>query len=216
MKQFLIVGLGTVGKHLCMEFSKQKCETLVLDSDAESVEEMMKYATSAKVADCTAFDVLEMLNVSDFDACFICVGSDLRASLEITSRLKELGAKRIFASAKDDIQEKFLLKVGADFIIYPDKEVTRRLAISESSEKIFDYIKLTEDYGIYEIIPDKAWIGQTLKTINFRVKYNLNVLGYKKNDGIFRATVSSDYVINENEHLMVMGREEDIKKIAFK
>ncbi|MBE6538782.1 MAG: TrkA family potassium uptake protein [Ruminococcaceae bacterium] len=216
MKQFLIVGLGTVGQHLCMEFSKLKCETLVLDRSAEAVEENLKYATSAKVADCTVGGVLESLNVSDFDATFVCVGGDLRASLEITSRLKELGARRIFASATDDIQDKFLRKVGADFIIYPERDVTRRLAVSESSDRIFDYIKLTDEYAIYEITPEKSWIGKSIKSINFRVKYNLNVLGYKKSDGIFRATVSPDYIIKEDEHLMVMGKDEDVKKLASK
>lgn len=214
MKQFLIIGLGTVGRHLCMEFSNQKCETLVLDKHPEAVEEMLKYVTSAKVADCTVSDVLESLGVGAFDACFVCVGGDLRSSLEITSRLKELGAKRIYASATDDIQDKFLRKVGADFIIYPERDVTRRLAVSESSDQIFDYIKLTDEYAIYEITPEKAWIGKSIKNINFRVRYNLNVLGYKKDDGIFRATVSPDYVIKENERLMVMGRDEDIKKIT--
>ncbi|MBQ8208150.1 MAG: TrkA family potassium uptake protein [Clostridia bacterium] len=214
MKQFLIIGLGTVGRHLCTEFASQKCETLVLDKHPEAVEEMLKYVTSAKVADCTVSDVLESLSVTDFDACFVCVGGDLRSSLEITSRLKELGAKRIYASATDDIQDKFLRKVGADFIIYPERDVTRRLAVSESSDQIFDYIKLTDEYAIYEITPEKAWIGKSIKSINFRVRYNLNVLGYKKIDGIFRATVSPDYVIKEDEHLMVMGRDEDIKKIT--
>ena len=212
MKQFLIIGLGTVGRHLCTELSMQKCETLVLDKNAEAVEEMLKYATSAKVADCMATDVLEALGVSDFDASFVCVGGDLRASLEITSRLKELGAKRIFASATDDIQDKFLRKVGADFIIYPEREVTRKIAVSECSDRIFDYIKLADEYAIFEIVPQKSWIGKSIKSINFRVKYNLNVLGYKKND-VFRATVSPDYVIREDEHLMVMGRDEDITNL---
>ena len=215
MKQFLIIGLGTVGRHLCMEFSTQKCETLVLDKNAESVEEMLKYVTSGKVADCTVSDVLESLSVTDFDASFVCVGGDLRASLEITSRLKELGAKRIFASATDDIQDKFLRKVGADFIIYPEREVTRKIAVSESSDQIFDYIKLTDEYAVFEIVPEKSWIGKSIKSINFRVKYNLNVLGYKKND-VFKVTVSPDYVIKADEHLMVMGTDEDVKKITAK
>ncbi|MBR6603848.1 MAG: TrkA family potassium uptake protein [Clostridia bacterium] len=214
MKQFLIIGLGTVGKHLCMELLDTKCETLILDKSPEAVEEMLKYSTSAKVADCTVPGVLESLSVADFDACFVCVGGDLRSSLEVTSRLRELGAKKIYSSATDDIQDKFLRKVGADFIIYPERDVTRRLAITESSDQIFDYIKLTDEYAIYEITPEKKWIGKSIKSINFRVKYNLNVLGYKKLDGIFRATVSPDYVIKEDEHLMVMGRDEDIKKIT--
>ena len=214
MKQFLIIGLGTVGRHLTMESSKQKCETLVLDRSSEAVEEMLKYATSAKVADCPVTDVLENLSVTDFDAVFVCVGGDLRASLEITSRLKDLGAKRIFASATDDIQDKFLRKVGADFIIYPEREVTRRLAVSESSDRIFDYIALNDEYAIYEIVPDKNWIGKSIKSINFRVKYNLNILGYKKADGIFRATVSPDYLVKADEHLLVMGSNEDLEKLA--
>ncbi len=215
MKQFLIIGLGTVGRHLCTEFFGRKCETLVIDKNAESVEEMLKYVTSGKVADCTVSDVLENLGVTDFDACFVCVGGDLRASLEITSHLKELGAKRIFASATDDIQDKFLRMVGADFIIYPEREVTRKIAVSECSDKIFDYIKLTDDYAVFEIVPEKSWIGKSIKSINFRVKYNLNVLGYLK-EGVFKATVSPDYVIKADEHLMVMGSNEDLEKLTSK
>ena len=139
--------------------------------------------------------------------------SNVLGSLQITSLLKELGAKKVFSKADDDVQAKFLLRNGADHVIYPEQEAAVNLAISESSDSIFDCISLTDEYSIYELQPMDRWIGKSLKELNFRVKYNLTVIAAMR-DGIIRPTLSPDYTFKTDEHLLVLGRIEDIRKVV--
>ena len=126
MKSFLIVGMGSFGHHLCRELAREKCEIMIVDRNAENLEDMLPYVISAKVGDCTNPAVLKSFGVDEFDACFVCIGGDFQSSLEVTSSLKELGAKKVFSKADEDIQAKFLLRNGADEVIYPEKDVARR------------------------------------------------------------------------------------------
>ena len=125
-------------------------------------------------------DVLKSFDIPSFDTCFVCMGENFQNSLEITSLLKDCGAKRVVSKADKDIQEKFLLRNGADAVIYPNKNMAQRYAIRESSEHIFDYISLDSEYSIYEIDMLDKWVGKSVKDLNFRVKYNLAVLATKK------------------------------------
>ena len=123
--------------------------------------------------------------MESFDACFVCLGdSNVLGSLQITSLLKELGAKKVFSKADDDVQAKFLLRNGADHVIYPEREAAIRLAVSESSDSIFDCIPLTSDHSIYELEPMDRWVGKSLKELNFRVKYHLTVIAVKRGEVI--------------------------------
>ena len=135
MKSFLVIGMGSFGHHLCRALSQQKrCEVMIVDRDGANLEDMLPYVVSAKVGDCTNPEVLRSFAVESFDACFVCVGDDILGSLQITSLLKELGARKVFSKADDDVQAKFLLRNGADHIIYPELEVASSLAVSESSD----------------------------------------------------------------------------------
>ena len=156
MKSFLVIGAGTFGHHLCREFALQKCEVMVVDRDPKPLEDLVNVVTSAKIADCANIETLRSFDVPSFDACFVSVGRNFQYSLEITSLLKELGAKKVFSKADEDIQAKFLLRIGADEVVYPEKDMAKRIAIAESSDSIFDCMPLTADYGIYEItVPKK-------------------------------------------------------------
>ena len=212
MKSFLIIGMGTFGHHLCRALAEQKCEVMVVDRISELLEDVLPLVVSAKVGDCTNADVLRSFSVETFDACFVCLGDDILGSLQITSLLKELGAKKVFSKAEDDLQAKFLLRNGADEVIYPELEVATSLAVSESSDSIFDCIRLTADYSIYELEPMKRWLGKSLKELNFRVKYNLTVIAAIR-DGVIRPNLSPDYTFREEEHLLVLGKSEDIRKV---
>lgn len=212
MKSFLIIGMGSFGHHLCRALAQQRCEVMIVDRSSEALEDMLPHVVSAKVGDCTNEEVLRSFSVESFDACFVCLGSNVLSSLQITSLLKELGAKKVFSKADDDMQAKFLLRNGADEIIYPELEVATSLAVSESSDSIFDCIRLTADYSIYELQPLKRWLGKSLKDLNFRVKYNLTVIAAKKG-AVIRPNLHPDYVFKEDEHLLVLGRGEDIQKI---
>ncbi len=212
MKSFLIIGLGSFGHHLCRALSQQRCEIMIADSTSSSLEDLLPLVVSAKVGDCTSEEVLRSFGVESFDACFVCVGDNILASLQITSLLKELGAKKVFSKASDDVQAKFLLRNGADEIIYPEREVATSISISESSDSIFDCVRLTADYSIYELEPNRKWLGKSLKELNFRSKYNLTVVAVIQ-DGIVRPNLHPDYIFKLEEHLLVLGRSEDIQKV---
>lgn len=212
MKSFLIIGMGSFGHHLCRALAQQRCEIMIVDKSAEALEDMLPHVISAKVGDCTNEEVLRSFSVDNFDVCFVCLGSNVLASLQITSLLKELGAKWVFSKADDDMQAKFLLRNGADEIIYPELDISTSLAVRVSSDNIFDCIKLSGDYSIYELQPLKRWLGKSLKELNFRVKYNMTVIGVIKDD-VIRPNLHPDYTFKEDEHLLVLGRSEDIQRI---
>lgn len=211
MKSFLVIGLGHFGQHLCKCLSKAECELMIVDKNEELVEEFMGLADSAKIGDCTNIDVLRTFDIPSFDTCFVCMGENFQNSLEITSLLKDCGAKRVIAKADRDIQEKFLLRNGADAVIYPDKNMAERYAVRESSEHIFDYIALDGNYSIYEIEPAERWLGKTVKELNFRVEYNLSVLATKRNDKV-RPVISGEQRFEKGDHLLVLGTLEDVLK----
>ena len=213
MKSFLIIGMGSFGHHLCRALAEQKCEVMIVDQNSEALEDMLPLVVSAKVGDCTHEEVLRSFGVESFDACFVCLGdSNILGSLQITSLLKELGARKVFSKADDDVQAKFLLRNGADHVIYPELEAAVRLAVSESSDSIFDCIPLTADHSIYELEPMERWLGKSLKELNFRVKYHRTVIGIKRGE-IIIPNLSPDYAFRKDEHLLVLGRIEDIRKV---
>jgi trk system potassium uptake protein TrkA len=211
MKSFLVIGLGHFGQHLVKSLAKFTCEIMIVDKDESRVEEMMGYADSAKIGDCTNIEVLKTFDIPSFDTCFVCMGENFQNSLEITSLLKDCGARKVITKADKDIQEKFLLKNGADAVIYPDKNMAERYAVRESSEHIFDYISLDNDYSIYEIDVAERWVGKTVKELNFRVNYNLSVLATKSNDKI-RPVISGEQRFAAGDHLIVLGTLADIRK----
>ena len=212
-KTFLIIGMGTFGHHLCRELAKQNCEIMAVDEIAEAVEDVLGIVVSAKVGDCTNKDVLQSFGVADFDACFVCVSSDFKNSLQITSLLKELGARKVICKANDDIHMKFLLRNGADQVIYPEKEAATSLAVSESSDDIFDCIPLTAEYSIYELKVPERWVGKSIEALSVRSQYRVNILALKTGTSI-QPMPETDHVFQEQEHVMVMGLVEDVRRLV--
>ena len=212
MKSFLIIGMGSFGHHLCRCLAEQKCEIMIVDECAERVEEMLPYAVSSKIGDCTNVEVLKSFGVKNFDACFVCIDM-FQNSLEITSLLKELGAKKVFAKADRDVQAKFLLRNGADEVIYPERDVADRIAVRVSSENIFDCMALSHDHFIVEMQVPEKWVGRSVGEINVRAKYSLSVLAIKRESRVTPLT-SADEKFLENDHLMVLGHIQDIRKLT--
>ncbi len=213
MKSFLIIGMGRFGHHLCRSLAERNCEIMIVDKEETAIEDMLPYVVSAKIGDCTNIDILKSFDIPSFDACFVCMGENFQNSLEITSLLKDCGAKKVISKADRDIQEKFLLRNGADIVIYPDKNMAQRYAIKESNDHIFDYINLDENYSIYEIDVHHSWVGKTVKELNFRVKYNLSVLAVKTGNKL-NPVISGDRCFAAGEHLLVLGKEEDVRRIT--
>ena len=212
MKTFLIVGMGTFGHHLCRCLSQYKCEIMIVDAEASRVEDMLSYVASAKVGDCTNPAVLQSFDIPSFDACFVCIGENFQNSLEVTSLLKEAGAKKVFSKAEEDIQAKFLLRCGADEVIYPEQDVARRVAARESSDSIFDYFEVARDCAIYEIEVNPKWIGKTIGQIDVRRKYKISIVALKAQDKVQLVT-TADYTFRSGDHLLVLGSNEDIQRV---
>lgn len=212
MKSILMIGMGRFGSHLCINLSKLDNEIMIMDSEEEKLEDLLPYVTSAKIGDCTNEKVLESLGVSNFDLCIVSIGNNFQSSLEITSLLKEMGAKRVISKANREIHAKFLLKNGADEVIFPDRDIAEKLAVRLSADEIFDYIKLQDGYSIYEILPMPEWIGKSIRDINLRATYRISIIGAKQGENT-QILPGADYIFNEKEHLMVIGHDNDIKKI---
>lgn len=212
MKTILIVGTGRLGRHLCMSLSKLGNEVMIIDRQEEALKDLLPYATAAKVGDCTDEEVLRSLGVGNFDLCFVCIGSNFQSSLEVTSLLKELGARYVISKASRDIHAKFLLKNGADEAIYPDRDTAEKLARRYGVDNIFDYVELTEGYSIFEMPPLSSWCTKSIRQLDIRAKYHVSILGVKK-DGKLSLLPHADYVLQAEDHLMMIGEKRDIDRL---
>ena len=212
MKSILIIGMGRFGRHLCKNLSQLGNQVMIVDEKEENLEEMLPYVVSAKIGDCTNENVLKSLGISNFDLCFVCIGTNFQSSLEITSLVKELGGRHVVSKANRDIHAKFLLRNGAEEVIYPDRDIAEKLAVRYSANHVFDYIELTEEYSIYEIPPLPEWTGKTIKELDIRNRYGIHILGTKAN-GKAKLMPGASYVICQEEHLMVIGKKEDVDRI---
>ena len=211
MKSFLIIGMGSLGHHLCNELSKNGCEIMAADINPETMEDIMSRVVSARVCDCTKIDVLKTLGVEEFDACFVCIEDCFQACLEITDLLKDLGAKKVYSAANRDVEEKFLLRNGADRIIYPERDVASRIAGLESAENIFDCINISAEYSIFEIEPLDKWIGKTVTDLDFRNRYELNIIGVRKDGKVM--PIRGDDMLTKSEHLLVLGHIKGVRRV---
>ncbi|CUQ33520.1 Ktr system potassium uptake protein A [Fusicatenibacter sp. 2789STDY5834925] len=212
MKTVLIIGMGRFGQHLCRKMLKLNNEVMIVDRNEEAMEDLLPLVTNAKIGDCTNEEVLHSLGIGNFDLCFVCIGTNFQSSLEITSLLKEAGAKYVISKATRDMQAKFLLRNGADAVVYPEKDIAERIAVRYSADNVFDYIELDEEYSIYEIPPLREWIGKTIGEVDFRARLNSSIIGTKLN-GITSFLPGADHVFRADEHLMVIGKKKDIDKI---
>ncbi len=215
MKSFLVIGMGHFGKHLATRLQALGNEVMIIDKNAEVIEDLAPDFQDAQIGDCSNANVLKSLDIKDFDVCFVTVGDDFQASLEISSLLKELGAQNVVAEVDMDTQEKFLLRNGADFVIYPERDIAARMAVKYSANNVFDYLELSEEYGIFEMPPMEAWINKSIRELNIRGKYGMNILGIKKADQI-NPMPGPEYVFNSEDHVVVLGNKAHVIKITNK
>lgn len=214
MKSILIIGLGKFGHHLASNFLNHEQDVMIIDIDEKKVEDLMPYATSTRIGDCTNPEVLKTLGIGNFDMIFVCIGTNFQNSLEVTSLVKELGGKHVVSRATRDIQAKFLLRNGADEVIYPEKDIAEKCAERYSLDNIFDYIELTDDYGIYEMKPLTEWIAKSIRESNIAATYRVSILGIMEaNSSEKKMMPSPDYVIKENDHLIIMAKKTDAERL---
>ncbi len=211
MKTILLIGLGRFGMHIAKKLQEFKHEVLAIDKCEERVNSALPYVTDAQIGDCTNEEFMSTLGVRNFDVCIVTIGDNFQSSLETTSLLKELGAELVVSRASSDVHEKFLLRNGADEIIYPEKQLASWTAIRYTSDHISDYIELNESYSIFEISIPKDWIGKTVGNLDIRKKHNINILGIKFN-GQLNLNVSTDTILSDDGTLLVLGKNKDIQK----
>ena len=212
MKSILVIGMGKFGRHLSKLLLELGNEVMIIDSDEDKVNQYSYLFQDAKVGDCTNELVLKSLGVENFDMCIVAISDNFESSLIITELLKELGAKYIVSKANQDIQAELLTKIGANEVIYPERDIAERLAVKYSTKNVFDYIELTEKYAIYELPVTKKWVGRTIGELNIRKKYGVNIIGVKIDE---ESTVSpnADYVFPEDCHIIVVASQECIEKL---
>lgn len=211
MKSILLIGLGRFGGHIARKFNDLGHEVMAIDTDEARVNKILPYVTNAQIGDSTDEEFLRSLGVSNYDVCIVAIGNDFQSSLETTSLLKELGAKLVVSRATRDVHEKFLLRNGADRVVYPEKQLGTWTAITYSSERIFDYINLGDDYAIMEVSVPDNWVGKTIIDVDVRRKYNVNILACKIGGKISMA-ITPDTKFDAGQTLLVLGQEENIQK----
>ena len=212
MKSVLIIGLGRFGKHMAQKFSEQGNDILAVDTDEDRVNAVLPFVTDAQIGDATNEMFVESLGVANFDLCVVAIGDNFQSSLETTSLLKDMGAKFVLSRASRDVHAKFLLRNGADEVVYTEKETAERLAVKYGNDSVFDYIEINEDYSIYEIgVPD-SWVGKSILDKKVRTKYNISILATKRGKEIYPLP-HPDHVFSETESLMILGRNEDVKRL---
>ena len=211
MKSILLIGLGRFGKHTALKLNELGHEVMAIDKDEIRVDRILPYVTSAQIGDCTDEEFLRNIGVSDFDVCIVAIGDNFQSSLEITSLLKDLGAKFVVSRASRDVHAKFLMRNGADEVVYPEKQLAVWTAIRYSSDNIFDYIELDDGYAVFELAVPKQWVDKTIGHLNIRKNMNINIMAIKQ-DGHIKMDISSDTVLNSQETLLVLGNRNDIHK----
>ena len=211
MKSILLIGLGRFGKHVAIKLNKLGHQVMAVDSSEERVSEVLPFVTNAIIGDSTNEAFLSSLGVGNFDVCIVTIGSDFQSSLETTSLLKELGAKMVVSRASRDVHEKFLLRNGADEVVYPEKQLASWTAIRFSSDHILDYIELDGDHAVYEVMVPSSWQGKTVGELDIRRKYNINILGTRHNDKL-DLSVTPNTMFTSEHTLMVLGTYRDVQK----
>ncbi len=211
MKSILLIGLGRFGRHIAMHLHSMGHQVMAVDRSEECVEAVLPYVTNAQIGDGTNASFLKSLGISDFDACIVAIGNDFQSSLETTSLLKELGARLVVSRASRDVQEKFLLRNGADEVVYPEKQLAKWTAIRYSSDHILDYIELDSDHAMLEITVPDDWAGHSVGELDVRKKYNINIIGINKN-GKLHLSISPTTLLKQGETMLVLGKHEDLQK----
>lgn len=211
MKSILLIGLGRFGKHVAIKLNKLGHQVMAVDSSEERVSDVLPFVTNAIIGDSTNEAFLSSLGVGNFDVCIVTIGSDFQSSLETTSLLKELGAKMVVSRASRDVHEKFLLRNGADEVVYPEKQLASWTAIRFSSDHILDYIELDGDHAVYEVMVPSSWQGKTVGELDIRRKYNINILGTRHNDKL-DLSVTPNTMFTSEHTLMVLGTYRDVQK----
>lgn len=212
MKSILIIGMGKIGQHLCRKLLDLDNEVMIIDQNEEAIREFFTEVTSARIGDCTNPDVLQALGLNNFDVVIVTIKDDFQNSLEVTNLAKEQGAKYVISFASRDIQAKFLLKNGADEVIYPERDVAHNLAARCSANNVFEYMELDDEYSIVEVPILKSWAGKTIREIGVQAQYGINIIGVVRN-GVTNIMPTADYEFIPGDHMQIISNREAAERL---
>jgi len=212
-KNFLIIGAGRFGRYAAIRLHDLGHQVMVVDKEESRINKIMLFASDARIGDSTDKAFLQSLGVRNFDACLVTIGDDFLSSLQTTFTLQELGAREVIARATSSRQEKFLLRNGADAVVFPERELGFWTAIRYSSDSISNYVDLSDGYGILEINVPERWIGRKIGDLNVRSKYHVNILGLRNEQGRPDMDIRSDTTLQQGQTMLVLGKTEHVQKI---
>lgn len=211
MKSILLIGLGRFGRHIAENLYELKHQVMAVDKKEYRVNAVLDFVTNAVIGDSTNEEFLKSLGVGNYDVCMVCIGDDFQSSLETTSLLKELGAKKVVSRAARDVHAKFLLRNGADEVVYPERQLAKWSAIRYTSDHIFDYVELGKEYSIFEIEIPNEWDGKTVRAIDIRGRFGINIMAIRR-DGRLDINITPDMVLTAGCHMLVLGSNKNIEK----
>ena len=211
MKSILLIGLGRFGRHIALKLNALNHQVMAIDHNEERVNALLPFVTNAQIGDSTNEEFLASLGVESYDACIVAIGDNFQNSLETTYLLKELGARKIIARASKEMQEKFLLRNGADEVVYPEKQLAAWTAIRCSSEHILEYIELDDEYAFFEVEIPSDWSGKSVLELDIRKKHGINILGVRTN-GKLNMNITPNTVFEHGTSVLVLGQEKAVHK----
>ena len=211
VKSVLLIGLGRFGRHMAAKLQELHQEVLAVDKAEERVNDALPLVTHAQIGDSTSEAFIASLGVRNFDMCGVAIGDDFQSSLETTALLKEQGARYVLSRAARDVHAKFLLRNGADDVVYPERESASWAAVRYSSDHIFDYVQLTPDHSIYETAVPPAWIGKTIGQLGVRQRHNINILATKQGEEL-TPIPGGEYCFRGDETILILGDNRDVQK----
>ncbi|GIW49327.1 MAG: potassium transporter Trk [Caloramator sp.] len=213
-KQFVVIGLGRFGSSIAKTLYSLGHEVLAIDIDEEVVQDISDHVTHAVQADATDEATLKSLGIRNFDIAVITIGSDVQSSVLVTLLVKELGVKYVIAKAQNELHAKVLYKIGADRVVFPERDMGIRVAHNLCSSNILDYIELSPDYSIMEVTALEEWEDKSLKELNLRTRYGINIMAIKRGNDINISPAAED-TIKKGDILVVIGGTDDIKNIEM-
>ena len=212
-KEFVVFGLGKFGLSVARTLADNGCQVMAVDSDQSNVEEIAEAVTYAVCMDVTDADAIHSLGIRNFDGAIVAIGENLEASVLVTIISKELGIPYVLAKAQTELQAKVLKKVGADKIVFPEKETGMRIANNLVSGNFFDAIELSTKYSMVDLDMPSEWVGKSLRELNLRATKKINIIGIKQNDE-FEITPDPDAPLEEDDVLVVIGRNQNLSKLV--
>ena len=211
MKNILLVGVGRFGRHIAIQLAQMGHQVMAVDTSEDRINDVLPFVTNAQIGDSTNADFLRTLGIGNYDVCIVTISGNFQNSLETTSLLKELGAKCVVSRAERDVQAKFLLRNGADHVVYPEKQVAKWVAIRYSSNHIFDYIEIDDQHAIFEVEIPEGWIGKSVGELDIRRKYGINILGIKRS-GKTDVSITPDTVLSGETTILALGEYKTLQK----